>query len=139
MKATFTATVLIDRQTEQLIAMENQKYVYCRSTTFHCHLIFVGRGKNENKKDENIQHNTKQWYCNVFSGPKHKNGGQLKHRKIMNEILWIYGNMFSHVVPQFPHGCAMMLKCCYKTYYGHILCACLLAERWLIDNYLIYA
>ena len=22
-------------------------YRYCRSTIFHCHLIFVGRGKNE--------------------------------------------------------------------------------------------
>ena len=45
------------------------------------------------KKDENIQHNTKQWYRNAFSGPKleNKNGEQLKHRNIMNEILWIYG------------------------------------------------
>ena len=46
---------------------------------------------------KNIQHNTKQWYRNVFSGPKleinKKNGEQLKHmyRNIMNEILWIYG------------------------------------------------
>ena len=30
-----------------------------RSTIFHCHLIFVGRGKSENKKHENIQRNTK--------------------------------------------------------------------------------
>ena len=41
--------------------------------------MFVGRGKNENIKDENI---TKQWYRNAFSGPKlenKKNGEQLKH------------------------------------------------------------
>ena len=67
---------------------------YRRSTIFHCDLIFVpaGRGKNENKH-ENIQHNTKQWYRNAFSGPKleNKNCEQLKHRNIMNEILWIYG------------------------------------------------
>ena len=25
------------------------------------------------KKDENIQHNTKQWYRNAFSGPKLEN------------------------------------------------------------------
>ena len=71
------------------------KQNYRRPTIFHCHLIFVGRGKNENKKDENIQHNTKQWYRNALSGPKlenKKNGEQLKHRNIMNEILWIYGN-----------------------------------------------
>ena len=64
---------------------------YRRSTIFHCHLIFVGRGKNEN---ENIQHNTKQRYCNAFSGPKlenKKNGEQSKHRNIVSEILWIYG------------------------------------------------
>ena len=45
------------------------------------------------KKHENIQHNTKQWYRNAFSGPKlenKKNDEQLKHRNIMNEILWIY-------------------------------------------------
>ena len=43
---------------------------YRRSTIFHCHLIFVGRRENEH---ENIQHNTKQWYHNAFSGPKLKN------------------------------------------------------------------
>ena len=58
---------------------------YRRSTIFHCHLIFMGRRKNEN-----IQHNTKQWYRNAFSGPK-LDDEQLKHRNIMNEILWIYG------------------------------------------------
>ena len=71
---------------------------YRKSTIFHCHLIFVGRRKNENKKHENIQHNTKQWYRNAFSGLKlenEKNGEQLKHRNIMNEILWIYGIVFS--------------------------------------------
>ena len=44
-----------------------------RSTIFHCHLILVGRGKNENIKDENMQHNTKQWYRSAFSGPKLEN------------------------------------------------------------------
>ena len=48
-------------------------------------------------KHENIQHNTKQWYCNAFSGLKldKKNDEQLKHRNIMNEILRIYGSVFS--------------------------------------------
>ena len=46
---------------------------YRRST---CHLIFVGRGKNENK---NIQHNTEQWYRNAFSGPK------LENKKMVNK------------------------------------------------------
>ena len=46
--------------------------IYCRSTIFHCHLIFVGRGKNENKKHANIQHDTKQWYHSAFSGPNLK-------------------------------------------------------------------
>ena len=35
---------------------------------------FVGRGKDENnKKDENVQHITKQWYRNAFSGPRLEN------------------------------------------------------------------
>ena len=49
----------------------------------------MGRGKNENQKDKNIQHTTKQWYRNAFSGPKLEN--KKKHRNIMNEILWICG------------------------------------------------
>ena len=38
---------------------------------------------------------------NTFSGPKlknKKNGEQLKHRNIMNEILWIYGNIAFGIV-----------------------------------------
>ena len=35
-----------------------------------------------------IQHNTKQWYLNAFSGPnlKIKNGEQLKHRNITVDL-----------------------------------------------------
>ena len=58
----------------------------------------MGRGENENKIDENIQHNTKQWYRNAFSGPKLENkkkGEQLQHSNIMNEILWIYGTYYT--------------------------------------------
>ena len=50
------------------------------------------------KKHEIVQHtDTKQWYRNAFSRPKLenlkiKNDEQLKHRNIMNEILWIYGS-----------------------------------------------
>ena len=54
------------------------------------------------KKDENIQHNTKEWFHNAFSGPKlekkKKNGEQLKHRNIMNDILWIYDKMLVGVL-----------------------------------------
>ena len=53
------------------------------------------------KKHEKIiiKHNTKQWYCNTFSGPKlEKKGEQLKHRNIMNEILWIYGSEYSNEI-----------------------------------------
>ena len=46
---------------------------------FHCHLIFEGRGKSENKKDENIQHNTKQWYRNEFSGKFAQHAQNTKH------------------------------------------------------------
>ena len=35
--------------------------------TIYRRFIFVGREKNEH---ETIQHNTKQWYRNAFSGPK---------------------------------------------------------------------
>ena len=37
-----------------------------------------------------MKHNTKQWYRNEFSRQKIKHGEQLKHRNIMNEILWFY-------------------------------------------------
>ena len=47
-----------------------------------------------------MQHTTKQWYRNALSGPKleNKNGEQLKHRNIMNEILWIYGSYNCYLV-----------------------------------------
>ena len=62
-------------------------FTYRKSTIFQCHLIFMGRGESENKKHEIIKHNTKQWYYND-QNLKIKNGEQLKHRNIMNEILW---------------------------------------------------
>ena len=43
-------------------------------------------------------------HCNEFSGPKRKMAEQVKHRNIMNEILWIYGVALSlammHVILQ---------------------------------------
>ena len=53
----------------------------------------MGRGKSENKKMK--IYNTIQNSGTIMNFPdqnlKIKNSEQLKHRNIMNEILWIYG------------------------------------------------
>ena len=48
------------------------------------HLIFVGRGKVKIRK-----------YGTVMNFPNQNlNGEQLKHRNIVNEILWIYSSTY---------------------------------------------
>ena len=67
--------------------------MYRRSTIFHCQLIFVGRGKNENKKNMKV-YNTIQNSGTIMQfldqNLKIKNNELLKHRNIVKEILWIY-------------------------------------------------
>ena len=62
--------------------------IYRRFTIFHCHLIFVGRGGNGNKKMKiynTIQNSGTVMYF-LVQNLKIKNGEQLKHRNIMNEF-----------------------------------------------------
>ena len=61
----------------------------------------------------NIQHNTKQWYHNAFSGPKlenKKNDEQLKHRNIIFLVLCFSPVKLFESIRRFDHYTAVIIS-----------------------------